>query len=982
MDALQQQQPQRFMRPPPPPPQQQQPPPPPSASMSDPRPPLPPPQGNWYPNQFQYHASQPQQQPPPPPPQPHQSMWPNHSEQQQPNTASYPTPHQPTYVPPYPTHPLPPSQPQNHYYPPPPPPLPPYPHSQPPQAYPQPNTHQTWGNPNLTHHQVWEHPDRNNPNNNEEEWGARARAWIAAKSAMDSQHQQSQFTHISRPEEHSHGYQDQYQRIVDPHYASIQQPPGTSHQPLSVSVGDTHRVPANHLQESSSFSSGPSSHYVSDPHVSYTNRDGHLGTDPSPVYPHQGNISTNTSGYQQEVPSSYSSVPGKGEVGGQDVRIHTASSMHISSSQDTQHHAQAVLSGRSVSEEQSYFTYGAGSAVSVTDPSDRPLEFAPGFNRTHELQDQHSQLSYMHPDPAGTGGYMDNVTSHSVPGLGYPPSGIQFDSSFSSAPMFGQIPGQGFRSNIPPSGAAFGLGAGTVLHPTSAFLGDPNGVPSVSDRPKKASVPNWLREEIIKKKPVVARSSQEHLEEDPDNPTEDNNIENSFVKRELPDSKSIDSSRSSDDEDDMEAARTAAINQEIKRVLTEVLLKVTDELFDEIATKVLDEDDLAEVDHNIAQPNQKLSPFPPSAPVAKASAKVLIPVKTKETKSDDASGTSLSGSGGDVLGLGSYASDDDDYDGTESSITARRTMDAASVPANTKLGEDKLVVVENGHSEAEINGPNGTSISTNDDRSGLTGAFSDTTFDEGSRGNELNKNLNHEKNSASFFHRRDNVMQEGAAVGDDENTQCATDGLNLKDIVGGKNSMKADVSGVDVGSKSLSDLSQASLDQRKSEAGSGNLKADSRHSGSGEPRRDERYVRKEKTNDRNGLKEKVKDRDTKSGDKAKESDSRKRSYSRDDKIETEKVKKDSGKDDSGRKRAREKDEKEERLRHHGARDYSSHKRRHSPSLGSRVRNSKDNSIGSHGNESSDEASEDSRQRKKHLRRRSMSRSPTRSRRRG
>ncbi|KAK1381899.1 hypothetical protein POM88_019634 [Heracleum sosnowskyi] len=36
--------------------------------------------------------------------------------------------------------------------------------------------------------------------------------------------------------------------------------------------------------------------------------------------------------------------------------------------------------------------------------------------------------------------------------------------------------------------------------------------------------------------------------------------------------------------DDAEIARTAAINHEIKRVLTEVLLKVTDELFDEIAT--------------------------------------------------------------------------------------------------------------------------------------------------------------------------------------------------------------------------------------------------------------------------------------------------------------------------------------------------------------------------------------------------------------
>uniref|UniRef100_A0A453K020 Uncharacterized protein n=1 Tax=Aegilops tauschii subsp. strangulata TaxID=200361 RepID=A0A453K020_AEGTS len=38
-------------------------------------------------------------------------------------------------------------------------------------------------------------------------------------------------------------------------------------------------------------------------------------------------------------------------------------------------------------------------------------------------------------------------------------------------------------------------------------------------------------------------------------------------------------------QDEVEAARMAAINKEIKRVLTEVLLKVTDDHFNEIATK-------------------------------------------------------------------------------------------------------------------------------------------------------------------------------------------------------------------------------------------------------------------------------------------------------------------------------------------------------------------------------------------------------------
>nr|XP_045088258.1 uncharacterized protein LOC123493446 [Aegilops tauschii subsp. strangulata] len=50
--------------------------------------------------------------------------------------------------------------------------------------------------------------------------------------------------------------------------------------------------------------------------------------------------------------------------------------------------------------------------------------------------------------------------------------------------------------------------------------------------------------------------------------------------------------------DEVEAARMAAINKEIKRVLTEVLLKVSDDLFNEIATKVMNEDDSS------AEPNE------------------------------------------------------------------------------------------------------------------------------------------------------------------------------------------------------------------------------------------------------------------------------------------------------------------------------------------------------------------------------------------
>ncbi|KAI7729312.1 hypothetical protein M8C21_018532, partial [Ambrosia artemisiifolia] len=60
--------------------------------------------------------------------------------------------------------------------------------------------------------------------------------------------------------------------------------------------------------------------------------------------------------------------------------------------------------------------------------------------------------------------------------------------------------------------------------------------------------------------------------------------------------KSMDSNQSveekGDDGDYVQAVKTATVNQEIKRILTEVLLKVTAELFNEIVTNLLEEDDL------------------------------------------------------------------------------------------------------------------------------------------------------------------------------------------------------------------------------------------------------------------------------------------------------------------------------------------------------------------------------------------------------
>lgn len=117
-----------------------------------------------------------------------------------------------------------------------------------------------------------------------------------------------------------------------------------------------------------------------------------------------------------------------------------------------------------------------------------------------------------------------------------------------------------------PSVVPFG-GAG-------AFPGDGFVASGVPDRPKKVlvyssapsplkvsftnyfvifqpSVPNWLREELIKNKAVITTSTPEFSEDTKS--VEEEAINKSFVKGD-PDSKSIDSSRSTEEEDDEEVS--------------------------------------------------------------------------------------------------------------------------------------------------------------------------------------------------------------------------------------------------------------------------------------------------------------------------------------------------------------------------------------------------------------------------------------------
>ncbi|KAI5572835.1 hypothetical protein BDE02_10G039600 [Populus trichocarpa] len=962
MDGYQQQQQQQlhgYMRPPPPQQQQQQQQVPPSAAdpyhyyhQHQPRPPVSPqPQGSttWYSNHFQYH-------PPQPPPPPSHSTSP-------PPPQQWPVPPPPSSSYPYPTH-LPP---QSHNFP------PPRPHVPPPtQPY-----SQEWGNPNWGQHQAWEYPAANN---HVEDWAAKARAWAAAKKVSpDDQHPQSQFTPVGRSEEQS-WYYDQYPQTVDTHYQGLQQHPfpATGYQQFPVSGTPLHQPPVAYPQENASFNMGQSS-YVSDRPL--PNTGGAASSIASP------------SVHQQEVPSSYSSVTGKEETEGPKEQLYKSLPLAISSAQEGQHHIPPSLpaAGRSVLTEQP-FAYSNQAANPTADLSNQPLEFAPGFNSDHDPRVQSSYAA--HHDSAGTvksfgpAAPMPSISSWNpavTTGVVYPPippvfppgpqdPTISVPSSVSghAAPPFGNFPGTSFQATISPVGVPYGLGAGNALHPTGGFA-DAYGVSNVSERPKKSSVPNWLKEEIIKNAPVMMRPSLEHPREETQS-IEDEGVEKSFGKGNQAGSKSINSPSSTeekdDDEDYAEAARTAAINQEIKRILTEVLLKVTDELFDEIATKVLDEDDLmVEVEHQPAASNQKVSsPSHPAISTLKASAKVRVPVGNKEFENEDVNEKSSSSSPGNVLGLANYASDEDDDEIQSSSVSNSRKNSVVQPLAIPEIAEDNDAA-ENGNSQVELVKNTGAT-NFESDLSKTSSIGSDNKI------NGAFSELSEHVHSEVVFGARHVEISVNGEEKIESNNKAAS-----KATIGEHAKMKSEPLGESLSvEKSVVDYSHTRGTRVRSDQDS---RHETRSSGSradekgddGHRRQDGKHPSKEKTDDLNGSKERKKERNDKTGASAKEPESRRKSSHpevKEDRKEEEKPHRSSAKENAIRKRDRTKEKEEDKARHKPTSDSIKHKRTRSSSISSRGRNSKDN-------DSSDEASDDSK--RKHSRKRRSSPSPVRSRRR-
>ncbi|XP_048440913.1 transcription elongation regulator 1-like isoform X2 [Pyrus x bretschneideri] len=856
------------------------------------------PRPDWYPNQYQY--------PPAPPPPPYTEHLPP--------PGSYPPPPHPY-----------PAQPPNHalFPPPPPPPHQSRPHLPPPPPRPPPPH-------SYQHAQEWGAAP---PSwSNYADWEAKAKAWADARMAVETQHQQLQFPLAGGLEEQSH-YQEQYPHNGDPHYSGShhQSFSASSYQQVPVSGALTHYPPGIHSQETSSIGSELS------PYLHHAVRDGTPAGDSNALFHRQGILSTSPSVHQQEVPYSYSSVTGN----------------EGTAAQEGQHHMQPS--------QPFPFAYGSQSADPTTNLADQPLEFAPGFTSDHG---PHVQSSYTYHDSHGTIRGVDPATtapsvntwpSSVAPGVGYPhnvpvPSGLQHDPS-NAIPS--PVPGHSPRSfgSFPSAALPFALTAGTTVHPTAAFPGDAYGVSTVTERPKKAPVPSWLRDEI--KKAVITSSSMDHPKEETQS-FEDEGFDRSFGKGDQADSKSIDSSRPTeeeDDEDQVEAARTAAINQEIKRILTEVFLKVTDELFDEIATKVLAEDDLTvEVEQRTLISNHKVLPSPPAVTTPKASAKVLIAAKSKEYETGDVKSSSTLP--GDVLGLANYATDDEDGDSDiQSSGVPNSGKDA-------KLQQSTVRRPSNDRHDATVNDRSSVELQEH--------SKNQTILESGRGKTSSPESNNRNKNDDS---NGDRILPDGTTASRLKDTVGIFKPELPKETVKVKNTSKDDPQVMESTMKpdkhDQDENEKSSVKDINKEIESGKIRTDEK----GDENRKGHYPRKERTDDRNGSKEKVKEQSFK------ESESRKRSSLADakqDRRETERLHRASAKEDKDRKRGRTKEKEGDKSRHKYSTDSSRHKGRRSSSVGSRGRNSKD--------DSSDEASDDSK-RKRHSRRRNLSPSPVKSRRR-
>ncbi|KAJ4772340.1 cyclin-like protein [Rhynchospora pubera] len=817
-----------------------------------------------------YHHQYPSH--PHPHPHPPNQHWPASQPPYGPQPQPQPQP-QPPPPPPPPYHAYPPGPP------PPMPPRPPHPHQMPP--YPPPNqpwTNQPWP-PNQPHH----YPGASIPQNEGEDWAARAKAWAASKSTAEGEN--------GRP-------------VDQANHAN-----GEKSLPSSQNINAGVAVAA-------------------------------VGADPATLVSPAKQYDPYSAIYEQEVPS-YSSSQGNKDILGRYDNSQDHQPLAVPPVQDQFYHQPP---------DPSYMVnYGHNAhagAVGVPghDPVTAPHMWA----------------------PPGSAGPYQPPTLPALPAQ-------QYDISTAVHPSM-PVPNYG-PPNIPP--AAFNAPPVASHLNAELFQGDPSAFNQVN-QPKKSAVPSWLREEILKKKTTTENNISAQVGSDGN--------ERSPEATDQKDSKSLDSNKSSveDDEDEVEAARILAINQEIKRILTDVLLKVTDDLFDEIATKVLSEDDMT-VEGTSEAASLVKSKSHGSAPSTSSNAKLQDKTSNGASRKAKAVVHDESTKGGGVLlGLSDYNTDDDGDDENASTDRIKQNLVPETNKSSFLMQKDKPSDKNLGNHEefTELN-PRREEA----EGSSHSNVISNTEFEEEHLAKE---ELNVETEAGENTEGDVSIYRSVDGNGDVEKSKVTIDGEDgFKDkIERSKEGDKGELRDKEGKNKEEKD---ERIDGNNNRVNIANDKRQRNIEEDGEiGRRDDKESKLDglKGNKREITKEekeRITERDGKEDKREKNKEEKDRKTERrDDKEDSSKDRKDRNRDEKERKAERRDDgkwssrsksekNKEERVRETDKRDdknRSRHKRSPSPRGRSR---SKERS------RSSREQSDNSKRRRTESNRRSMSRSPPRSR---
>lgn len=378
------------------------------------------------------------------------------------------------------------------------------------------------------------------------------------------------------------------------------------------------------------------------------------------------------------------------------------------------------------------------------------------------------------------------------------------------------------------------------------------------------------------------------------------------------------------------------------------------------------------VGRDIDLSNHHILPSAPSVLTPKASAKVLIPTKTKESDYEDASDKSTSGSPGDILGLASYASDEEDEEIQSSGKPNSKESSTHQQSSSSKLLEGNPVI-ENGGSreekEEQRNVP--AKLDTNGSGSGRKSPIS-ATSDHSVANMESNDDMAARELASSddqhssrrlsgvaeyeLQHTSDTSKLSDSLIDNAVERNDRPEGnLDAKRLMNDDSRTQNTGNRFDKNDGLENKKSSVKKDHKDSESSKGRLdkKGDEEHR-----RREERRPRTERSDYHDNSKDKGKEKG-RTDEKVK----RKRPSPFDGKegtTETQRDKRNSKKDNDEKRQDRAGDEKKERSRHKSGSESSRHKRHRSSSVGARVGESKDDSVVSRAYDSSDESSDDSK----------------------